>query len=87
MKMQKERNRRYFSIDECIEHYTKKGYTVDQAIKITEIEAYQRRTDIMVDDGDYLDENLYGIGTALERIAEALERLSDLGVINANRTS
>jgi len=77
MKQQYARKFRNFSIDDCIEHYTKKGYTVDQAIKIAEIMAYQRRTDLFVDDGDYLDENLYGIGTALERIAEALENINE----------
>lgn len=44
----------------------------DQALKTFELALYDRRTDVMIDDGNFTDENMCGIGTAIKEVAESL---------------
>lgn len=46
------------------------GYTVEQATEIIKVAH-------MIHDGDSLDENLYGIGTALESVSSSIETVSE----------
>lgn len=44
----------------------------EAALKVYEVMAYERRTNIMIDNGDSTDENMCGIGTAIKEVAESL---------------
>lgn len=50
--------------------------TYEEALKTYEILAYERRTEIMIDDGDFTDENMCGIGKKIGEVAEALESVA-----------
>lgn len=53
------------------------GLTYDQALKTFEVAVYDRRNDIMVDNGNFMDENMCGIGTAIKDVAEQLREIAD----------
>lgn len=44
------------------------GYTFNDVMRIYEYLEYQRQNDIAIDDGDFMDENLSGIGHILEEM-------------------
>lgn len=48
----------------------KQKISYELALKTYELMAYERRTDIMIDDGNFTDENMCGIGTAIKNVAE-----------------
>lgn len=49
----------------------------EAALKVYEVMAYERRTNIMIDNGDFTDENMCGIGTAIKEIAEQIHDVAD----------
>lgn len=51
--------------------------TFEGALKVYELMAYERRTNIMVDDGNFTDENMCGIGTAIKELAEQVHDIAD----------
>lgn len=53
------------------------GISFDQALKVYEVAAYERRTDIMVDGGNFTDENMCGIGTAIKELGEQISDIAD----------
>lgn len=58
------------AVDIRIDGLVEKGYTIDQAIEIVKVA-------VKLQDGDYLDENLMGIGEALEEISVQLSNISN----------
>lgn len=55
----------------------KQNITYDQALKTYELMAYERRTDIMIDNGDFTDENMCGIGSAIKDISDQLHDVAE----------
>lgn len=51
--------------------------STEAAVKIFEMLAYERRTDIMIDNGDFTDENMCGIGTAIKELGEQIHDVAD----------
>ncbi len=50
--------------------------SMEAAVKIFELMAYERRTNVMIDNGNFTDENMCGIGTAIKDIAENLHEVA-----------
>lgn len=59
-------------IDMIKEIAENKKISYELALKTYELMAYERRTNVMIDDGNYMDENMCGIGTAIKEIAESI---------------
>lgn len=51
--------------------------TYELALKSYELMAYERRTNIMIDDGNFTDENMCGIGKTIKEVAEQLHDVAD----------
>ena len=49
------------------------GISFDQALRVWELQEQIRRNDLFVANGDIWDEQIGGIGDAIERIGSALE--------------
>ena len=59
-------------IDELVELGKKKKLTIDQVIGAYKVLELQRQNNIAIQDGDYFDEQMGGIGDKLSEIASAI---------------
>ena len=66
-----------YIIDSIKEIADNKKISLDQALKAYELIAYERRTNVMIDNGDFSDENMCGVGTAIKDVAEQLGDIAE----------
>ena len=55
----------------------KQQVSLEETLKAYEVIAYERRTKIIIDSGDYTDENMCGIGTAIKEVGEQIRDIAD----------
>jgi len=64
-------------IEDAIIYSKKFKIPVSDVLKAWEILEQKRANDFSSDDGDRWDEQISGIGTAIERVASALQEIAD----------